>query len=326
MEENWTVDIPLRTPDDRQASKDEVTTSGTVLGKPAVLVTKGSSIRLKVSGFDSREAAEGACPRLCFGLQYMSLHVAVAVAINPTPQRITSHPDPVVAASNISQTFGGTNFGTEIHGIMQAGSPAIYPTSHKILMLTGGSVTFTITGIGNPDDALQWIAVGADMDYAAVGKIDGLALANELFNLAGFEPSPSAAFIVHCTALEQLFPPEVVDPITVSHIERMAAELKKLSVEAQSEAERQALERLRDRILILKRDSKGRAVQGGVVETLASADGSRASELLVQLREINRVRNKLAHEGRAELGTAAQQLQDILKAVLLMKFTSHNSA
>lgn len=60
MAEDWTVDIPLRTPSERQASKDGVTTTGTVLGRPAVLVTHGSAIRLKVSGFASQQEAERA--------------------------------------------------------------------------------------------------------------------------------------------------------------------------------------------------------------------------------------------------------------------------
>jgi hypothetical protein len=319
MTEDWTVDIPLRTPSGREASKDEVTTKGKVLGRPAELTTHGTSIRLKVTGFASKEEAELACPRLCFGLRYMSLQVPIAIRLELYPQKVAFCPDPVEGAKNVSRSFGGTDFGDEVHGIMQDGAPAIYPTGNKILMFTGGEVTMTISGLGKPSDAMRWIAEGAASAAATTEIDDTLATAIELFNLAGFEPSPRAAFIVHCTALEQLFPPEEVDPLTADHIARIGEELGQKAGNASTEEERQLLDRLRQRVQFLKRDSTARAVQNGVSRMLSDDDDGRAEALATEVRDIFKVRHTLAHRGSADLGDAPRRLLDLLKQVLLRK-------
>lgn len=217
MVEDWTVDIPLKTPSNRQASKDKVETTGSVLGKPATLTTHGSGIRLKVSGFESNIAANEACPSLCFGVRYMSLSIPIAVEFDNTPQKVASARDPRAAALNVSASFGGADFGKELHGIMYDGAPAIYLTGQNITMISGHDVNFIISGIGKTGEALKWIDAGANQ-YSAVSTVDEeVDIALELFNLAGFEPSPRAAFIVHYTALEQLFPPLQVDATLPSY-------------------------------------------------------------------------------------------------------------
>lgn len=53
-----------------------------------------------------------------------------------------------------------------------------------------------ISGLGQPSQALNWIAEGADIGGAANELDDDVATAVEFFNLSGFEPSPRAAFVV----------------------------------------------------------------------------------------------------------------------------------
>lgn len=319
MNDDWTVDIPLRTPADRPASKDKTETRGTVLGRPAVLVTEGTSIRLKVSGFPGKGEALAACPHICFGLRYISLQTPIAVRFNLTPQDVVFSPDPREAARNVSKTFGGANFGDEVHGIMQDGAPAIYPTGQKVLMLSGGEVSFTITGMGKPDQALPSIDEGAASGVEHQNLPDDLDTAIELFNLAGFETSPRAAFIVHCTALEQLFKPLPVDDIARQEIESMEAALTKKAVDATSEGQRRMFERLKGRLGNLKRYSIASSVQEGVARLLAPLNQKQAETIIEELRAIYRVRHDLAHAGRAELGDAPRRLQSILKEVLIAR-------
>ena len=203
-----------------------------------------------------------------------------------------------------------------MHGIMDTGAPAIYPTGNKILMMSGGSASFVITGLGSPGEAMKWIAEGAELGASEATLQDSIATAVELFNLSGFEPSPRAAFITRCTALEQLFPPEEVDGKTIGQITKIANALEHEATTSQSAEERELLIRLRDRILKLKRDSIARAVQSGVARTLAPQDAAHASLLNSELRSIYKVRHALAHRGRADLGSLSQRLKDVLRQVL----------
>lgn len=317
MSDDWTLDIPFRTPSDRPASKDKVETKGTILGRPAVLVTDGTSVRLKVSGFSSQSDAQAACPRICFGLRYMSLQTPVAVRFNLTPQDVVFSPDPREAARNVSKTFGGADFGAEVHGIMQDGSPAIYQTGQTVLMFSGSEVSLTITGMGKPEQALRWIHQGAASAIGTRVLPDELDTAIELFNLAGFETSPRAAFIVHCTALEQLFKPQPVDEGTRQEIDAMSAALTKKAAESTSDDQRRMYERLKGRLGNLKRYSIASSVQEGVAGILAPDDAERSSVIIQEVQAIYRVRHDLAHAGRAELGDAPRKLQAILKDVLL---------
>lgn len=319
MSDDWTVDIPLRTPADRPASKDKTETRGTVLGRSALLVTEGTSIRLMVSGFPGKDEALAACPHICFGLRYMSLQTPIAVRFNLTPQDVVFSPDPREAARNISKSFGGADFGAEVHGIMQDGAPAIYPTGQKVLMLSGGEVSFTITGMGKPDQALRWIDEGAASGTELQHLPEDLDTAIELFNLAGFETSPRAAFIVHCTALEQLFKPQPVDESTRQEIESMETALTKKAADATSDEESRMFQRLKGRLGNLKRYSIASSVQEGVAGILAPHSPKQAETIIEEVRAIYSVRHDLAHAGRAELGDAPRKLQEILKKVLIVR-------
>ena len=242
--------------------------------------------------------------------------------MNSTPQDVVFSKDPREAAGNVSKSFGGTDFGTEVHGIMEDGAPAIYPTGQKILMLSGGEVTLTITGIGKPEQAMQRIAEGADLAQGRVDVPDDLDTAVGLFNLSGFEPSPRAAFVVHCTALEQLFRPEKVDAETLQDIKRMESDLDQQAAAATTEMEKTRLGRLMGRLGILKRYSIAVSLQNGVSSLLAANDSQRAEQIKNELRDIYRVRNDLAHAGRAELGDLPRRLQTLLKEVILARLQS----
>jgi len=289
--------------------------TGTVLGKAATLSTHGTSIRLKVSGFVS----QATCPSLCFGLCYMSLQAPIAIRIRLTPQDVVFSADPSQASKNLSSSTGGGKFGEQVHGIMQEGAPAIYPTDQRVVMLSGGEVSFVITGLAKPEQALQWIAEGAALAGSTQAIPDEVALAIELFNLSGFEPSPRAAFIVHCTALEQMFRPVPVDPKTLDHINRIIANLDRLGTEAESDEERHCLRRLTGRLGNLKKYSITRSVQEGVAKVLAPGDEPRAKAIVEELGNIYRVRNTLAHAGRADLGDAPRCLQHLLKQIIMAK-------
>lgn len=319
---DWTVDIPLRTPPARPASKGEVQTAGTILGLPATLITNGTSVRLKVTGFPSEQEARQACPRLCFGLRYMSVQTPIAVRMNLTPQDVVFSKNPREAAANVSKSFGGTDFGTDVHGIMEDGAPAIYPTGNKILMFSFGEVTLKITGIGKPEQTMQLIAEGTDLAKGGVDIPDDLDIALELFNLSGFETSPRAAFIVHCTALEQLFRPKKVDAATLQDIERIESELCQQTKAATSELEKTRIVRLKERLGMLKRYSITASLQEGVSSLLAPNDTQRAEQIKVEIREIYRVRSELAHAGRADLGNLPRRLQTLLKDVILARLQS----
>ncbi len=252
----------------------------------------------------------------------MSVQTPIAVRMNLTPQDVVFSKDPREAAANVSKSFGGTDFGTEVHGIMEDGAPAIYPTGQKILMLSGGEVTLTITGIGKPEQAMLWIAEGADLAQGCVDIPEDLDTAVELFNLSGFERSPRAAFVVHCTALEQLFRPEKVDTATLQDIQRMESELDKRAATATTELDKTRLGRLKGRIGILKRYSIAASLQEGVSSLLAPKDPQRAEQIKDELRDIYRARNDLAHAGRVDLGDLPRRLQIMLKDVILARLQS----
>lgn len=101
----------------------------------------------------------------------MSVQTPIAVRMNLTSQDVVFTKDPREAAANVSRSLGGTDFGTEVHGIMQDGAPAIYQTWQKILMMSGGEVTLTIAGIGSPERAMKWISDGAELALG-LGPID----------------------------------------------------------------------------------------------------------------------------------------------------------
>ncbi|MEZ5853220.1 MAG: hypothetical protein R3D67_00185 [Hyphomicrobiaceae bacterium] len=123
-----------------------------------------------------------------------------------------------------------------------------------------------------------------------------------MFNISGFEPSSRAAFLVHCTALEQLFGPEKVDKRTLKDIEDMEGDLEQRAAAANTEREKTRLGRLKLRLSNLKRYSIASSLEEGITNLLAANDIQRAKEIKLELREISQIRNRLAHAGRADLG------------------------
>lgn len=144
-----------------------------------------------------------------------------------------------------------------------------------------------------------------------------LDTAVELFSLSGFEPSPRAAFGVHCTALEQLFQPQKVDAEILEEIERMESQLDQRAAAATSVQNKARFDRLKGRLGILKRYSIAASVQEGVTNLLASDDTRRAEQIKSDLRDFYTARNDLARQ--TELGDLPRRLQTLLQEVILAR-------
>jgi hypothetical protein len=311
MMEDWTIDIPMKTPPHREASKEEVITSGLVFGKPALLIANRTRLRLKVSGFKSEGEAHGASAKLCFGVRWMGLQVPIALQFSNTPQKVVK----VAPDFKLNLSIDSDK---KIDCLMVDGSPAIYRTGDKVLMASGGEVNFVISGLGDFQKALQWINEGAERFNESSESDEKVDTALELFNLAGFEPSSKADFLVLCTALEQLFPQENVDAFTLAKLDEIAEALVSQSQNA-SPSEKSALDRLRDRILDLKSEAISKAVRDGVAKTLGAGSSAEAQTLAEEVKQIYKVRNALAHKGRADLGSAPHRLKELLVQVLMRR-------
>lgn len=320
MSEDWTVDISAKTPLDRKASNEEITKQGTVLDQPAVLVTHGSSIRLKVSGFVSEAAANDACPYLCFGLKYLGVKKSLPIRFSETPRKVFLYDNPEEAAKNISKTFGGsgTEFGSQVHGIMDEGAPAIYRSHHRIVMLSLGSPSVVTSLLGGDHKGLEDVDWGAGQASSVDELPANLETAIELFNNSGFEPSPSAEFIVLVAALEQIFPPEQVDVKTRQLIESIAESLEQQASQANDD-DCQLIKDLWQRILGLKRESISKSIKHGAACILAEDKELRVS-LSKEIGTIYSRRSDFAHKGEANLSTLSR-LREIVQSILLVKLS-----
>lgn len=288
----YTLRFPFKTPPDHVISEDVSTITFDHLA--ATLGRDDDFCVLEIVGFASEEEAENFLPRIWCGLASLLLNQKLPVSGDFVPQKVYEADDPVKAAENLSKSFGGADFGDEVHGLIDGTQPAIYPTTGSYRRLTAGSVSVLKTVAST--NAASALEAGMVVKHpVALLEDQKLQTALELYGAYFTESSARAKFISLVMVLEALAestprPQVILDFLNT--VNEMAQAHRRDVDENSNEAS--AFDALQREIIFRRKDSIRSQIRRIVLDTLSGK--SDVDDLASQAVQVYDKRSTLVHK------------------------------
>jgi hypothetical protein len=321
-ESMYTLRFPIRVSADRTIGEDE----GSVdhQGLTYSLNVRKPYHVIKVQGFSSEQAAKAYIHRIWAGLMWLLLNRDVAPGFVLEVQAVTYPDDPLIAAENLSPSFG-VSLVDPVDGLIDGSQPAVYLTDKQIRTVTLGDVSMQIS---TPSaTALALLVEGATHPRSDLLIEDQkLRLAFELYGASFTESSNMARFLTLIMALEALTTPCSRTQPVLDLLNRWKQQADELlhSVKISSE-DRESLEALCKELLFRRDDSLRRRIYNMVRSTFEESGDEEADQWAKKAKRLYDVRSKLVHEGDLPenlLSSSTSEAKLLVQRVLRAKYTS----
>lgn len=300
------------------------------VGEGVELTCDGVSVKLKerngwyyfvVEPFPDEASAQACIPKLYAGLMWALLHRGLSPEASLQAQRMFYAPDPMEAARNLFKTM---NLEVDrVDSLIDASSPAIFPSDKAIRVVTTGNVT--VTQGFNPKETLGLLCEAMTFPNAERVPTDGkLRIAIELYNSFFREASENARFLTLVMALEALAPEERKPAQITQLIEEWMSTVRDRKTLLPSDSEEWAHYDSLEREIGFRQDvSIRKRIRTLVQSTLTAHGQADADETARAVVTLYDKRGRLVHDGflpEQELREATTQLRRIVGRVLEARF------
>jgi len=310
----YTLRFPFRLPPDREIEVTE--TTGELDGLTFSLVKQDTFYVLTIKGFPTEETARHYINNVWAGLMWVLLHRGLPPEAILEPCEVIYIEDPCQAAKNF-------RFKDPVDGLIDGGSPAVYPTEKRLLTATGGQVSVLVTS--HAADVFRFFREGVLFPESDKVIADlKLRVAFELYGAYFTESSGNAKFLTLVMALETLATGIPRTKLILDLLEQWKKDVTELNDRIEPGSEDAAsLEAVSRELLFRKEDSVRRQIRNVVFTTLRANGDEDAAEMGKRAVQVYDHRSMLVHEGKLEppvLGTATSDAKTIVERVLRARF------
>jgi hypothetical protein len=310
----YTLRFPFRLPPDR---KIEITETNSDLDSLTLSLEKQDTFYvLTIKGFPTEDRAKHYINNVWAGLMWVLLHQELSPEAIIEPREVIYTEDPCQAAKN----FG---FKDPVDGLIDGGSPAVYPTEKRLLTATGGQVSVLVTT--HEHDVLRFFREGTLFPESDKVIADlKLRVAFELYGAYFTEFSGNAKFLTLVMALETLATGIPRTKLIRDLLDKWKKDVTELKDRIEPESDdADSLEAVSRELLFRKEDSIRRQIRNVVFTTLQVNGDEDAAEMGKRAVEVYDHRSTLVHEGKLEppvLGKATTDAKTIVQRVLRARF------
>lgn len=274
---------------------------------------------LRVTYFKTHQEAEAFFPRLRGALLRLIVRKKLGLRSTRAMQMVQLHESPVDVRAN-------RNFGdlfqrkgwTHVDGHIDPSPAVVIPEHLRIMEIGAGSLNVTIS---MPETSfLEHLVEGLALPQPEeIAADERLSLAIDLYAASLSETSQRARVVSLATSLEALIKPELVSEAASDQINELLKNFDSARQRsAEDEDQRRALDRMRDRLAGLKKESISESLRK-LAATHASVLGEAAEEARRNIGSAYGVRSKLVHDGNAPekgIAEAAEWLSKAVPAIL----------
>ena len=282
-----------------------------ISGYPATLERDMHLHVLKIEGVPTEQDAENLLAKLGGGLLWAAVTRRVGLRFDLSLGPVTWCEDPEQAAANIFRSSSVER----VDGLYDGSGTTIFPTSKKMVRMTGANATVTLGE--NPNSFLTAVNEGAALPSAETIISDAkLKLAVETYCSSHFEASVNARFLTLMTVLEVLNPLKDEPEKVRRKLDEWIEEAHKLAAEQSEGPDQQSFQSVASRLGYLKRMSIQRGLRTLVTDLLQRDGHPDAAEIGAKIPDLYGKRSDLVHEGDSNLGQSISDLEDIVRKTL----------
>lgn len=274
---------------------------------------------LRVTGFETPDAAEAFFPRLRGALLHLVVRRKLSLRSTSAMQKVKLNEPPIDARGN--PNFGNmleSKGWTHLDGFVDPSPAVVIPEHLRIMEFGAGGanliVSMPVTSF------LERLAEGLVLPQPQqIAADERLSLAVDLYAASLWEMGPRARVVSLATSLEVLVRPERVNEAALDQIEKLLRVFDSTrNRSAEDEEQCRALDRMRSRLAGLKEESISERLR-----KLAAAHAHAIAETIEDARRkmvsAYGVRSKLVHDGYAperDIADAAAWLGKAVPAIL----------
>lgn len=226
------------------------------------------------------------------------------------------------AAENLRKNFGIEDQ-IEVHGLIDGGRPAIYPSDGNFRKLTVGQASVLLSDTSGVFGAFLLEGAGFPNSKVVI-QDEKLQPALDLYSAYFTEVSDNARFLTLVMALETLAQSNIRPQLVLKLLDKFKEQVEELEITVQPEtAEAVSLESLKKELIFRREDSLRSQIRSLVHQTLSSNGDPDAVDIARKATQLYDKRSRLVHNGslpRKELGTGCSDAQRIVKRVLIARF------